>query len=60
MALSPWTIGRLPETSSYNMAEDYLAGPGKKSKNLSLNEAVGMSHNRPLRRLMSAFGTTHF
>jgi len=30
-----------------------------KSNNLSLNEATDVAQNRPLWRLMSAFGTTH-
>jgi len=30
-----------------------------KSNNLSLNEAIDMAQNRPLRRLMSTFGATH-
>jgi len=31
-----------------------------KSNNLSLNEAIDMVQNRPLWRLMSAFGAMHF
>jgi len=30
-----------------------------KYTNLSLNEAIDVSQNRPLWRLMSAFGATH-
>jgi len=43
---------------SYSVDENYPARPEKKFKNFSLNEAIDVSQNRPVWRLM--FGTTHF
>jgi len=39
--------------------EDYPLQQDLKSNNLSLNEAIEAAQNRPLWRLMSAFGATH-
>jgi len=50
--LNSFSPGKLKETtgtSSYNVVEDYSAGP-KKSVNLSMNEAISMAQNRPLYR----------
>jgi len=44
---------------SYYVDEDYPAGPEIQYCNLSLNEAIDVTQNRPLWRLMSMFGTVH-
>jgi len=51
--------------SSYNVPSYYLDEELKtiqqdlKSNNLSLNEATDVAQNRPLRKLMSMYGSTH-
>jgi len=54
---------RLPQPGQLTIGEELLGyhnnNNNLKSMNLSLNEATDVAQNRPLRRLMSMFGTTH-
>jgi len=66
-------IARMPdETDAKSIFENWRRPPGRprttgmktiqqylRSNNLSLDEVVTVAQNRPLWRLMSAFGTTH-
>jgi len=43
----------------YYMDEDYSAGVDLRTNSPCLNEAIDVAQNRPLWRLMSAFGAMH-
>jgi len=51
------TWGRLKRLAIYTEGSHF--GAALQSKNLYLNEAIVVAHDRPLWRLMSTFGTTH-